>query len=213
MKTILFLLLIILFVSGLYVYATDSLHLEEPFTGSADTSTTSCPDLLVQQGNVLALYNSKEPTSEKNPLMFESVDAYTTYAEAHPKCPVLYIRAENDIQGNPVYRVRPSPTDPQGGLPTEAPSPSPYIDASRDNAPFNQLSYPGFDPSSQYVGRYTVIDANHDSTAKDQVSVNPADPNWGGVQYTQFKIDSGEYDDYNVYPPRLVDAGRAGLII
>lgn len=175
----------------------------------------TCPDLLVQQGNVLALYDSKQPMTETNPIIFPDIHAYTEYADKTPHCPVLFVRSENDIQGNQVYRIRPSPTDPQPGLPSIAPLvPSPYVDASRENGEFNQLSYPGFDPTSQDVGRYTVLDAIHDSTEREgPISVNPADPNWGGVRYTQSEVDSGKYDDYNVYPPRLVEARLAQAMI
>ena len=70
----------------------------------------------------------------------------------------------------------------------------PYEDANRDNPPYNQGFY-GFDPTSQYVGKYTVIDEIHNSTKyknKDGLSSNPMDPNWGGAVFTAEKVADGE---------------------
>ena len=82
----------------------------------------------------------------------------------------------------------------------------PYKDSNRDDKDYNQV-YHGFDPSSQYVGRYTILDKIHDSTKfqnKDGKSDNPMDPNWGGVVFTEEKIKSGKYEDNSVQPPTKV---------
>ena len=71
----------------------------------------------------------------------------------------------------------------------------PYEDSNRDNPPYNQGFY-GFDPTSQYVGKYTVIDEIHNSTKyknKDGLSSNPMDPNWGGAVFTAEKVANGEF--------------------
>jgi hypothetical protein len=78
------------------------------------------------------------------------------------------------------------------------------VDASRESTIYNQGVYPGFDPTSQYQGTYTNIDAIHDSTAQQNMSDNPMDTNWGGVIYTQDQVNSGKYDDYNIFRPSLV---------
>jgi hypothetical protein len=75
----------------------------------------------------------------------------------------------------------------------------PYKDANRDNPPYNQGFY-GFDPTSQYVGKYTVIDEIHNSTKyknKDGLSSNPMDPNWGGAVFTAEKVAQGEFGGNN----------------
>ena len=79
----------------------------------------------------------------------------------------------------------------------------PYEDANRDNKPYNQ-GYYGFDPTSQYVGKYTVLDQIHDSTMTQNangLSNNPMDPNWGGGVFTEEKVESGLYDGNSVQPP------------
>ena len=73
----------------------------------------------------------------------------------------------------------------------------PYVDSNRDNKPFNQ-GINGFDPTSQYVGKYTVLDQIHDSTQiqnKEGVSDNAMDTNWGGAVFTTNQIKVGKYAD------------------
>ena len=77
--------------------------------------------------------------------------------------------------------------------------PTPYVDASRDDAPFNQFMYTGFDPINLHAGVYSTVDKIHYSTRKDKpFSDNAMDPNWGGVQYTKKQVNSGKYDDNTV---------------
>ncbi len=79
----------------------------------------------------------------------------------------------------------------------------PYEDANRDNKPYNQ-GYYGFDPTGQYVGKYTVLDQIHNSTMTQNangLSNNPMDPNWGGGVFTEEKVESGLYDGNSVQPP------------
>ena len=80
-----------------------------------------------------------------------------------------------------------------------------YSDANRSNPPFNQGFY-GFDPSSQYTGKFTILDEIHNSTQTQNpsgLSSNPMDTNWGGVQFTAEKVASGMYEDNNVQPPTV----------
>lgn len=80
-----------------------------------------------------------------------------------------------------------------------------YTDASRENPPFNQNQYAGFDPTEQYTGKMTNLDVVHNSTMFQNpgngLSDNPMDPNWGGVQFTRAQVNSGKYDDNIVTKP------------
>jgi len=80
-----------------------------------------------------------------------------------------------------------------------------YIDASRENPPFNQGEYAGFDPKNQYTGIFTNLDVIHNSTLFENpgngLSDNPMDPNWGGVRFTRAQVNSGKYDDNIVTKP------------
>jgi hypothetical protein len=113
---------------------------------------------------------------------------------------VLFLQYSYDAQGNPVYKMRPSPVDLQGGLSANVPySPAPaalvqMMDASRDNPPFNNKMYDGFDPLNFNMGDYTAHDAAfREKELTMKYSDNPMDSNWGGRQYTESVVASGAY--------------------
>jgi hypothetical protein len=58
-----------------------------------------CPNLLIQKGNALLLYNKNKPEDENNPLSFFNLDEYINYLEIQKSkgnsCPVLYLQQEN----------------------------------------------------------------------------------------------------------------------
>ena len=210
------LFLLIAFLAGIYfIINNDKKEGHENQYGTSNNSS-ECPNLLVRKGSALLLYNTNQPIVEnKNPIPFFNLDEYINYLEIQRKkgidCPVLFLQQENDAQGNDVYRARPNPFDLQGGLPTSTTlykankdgMPVPVLDASRENKPYNENNYHGFDPHGLYVGVYTDIDKIHDSTKLQGDSDNPMDPNWGGVMYTQQMVDSGKYDDNNITKPML----------
>lgn len=209
--------LVFVFFLGLYLFSTGQLHVLKMYE-NMDTDTpspsgqASCPDLLIRKNGGLFLYRSQEPLVEGvNPIVFRNLDEYIVYYNQQPgNCPVLFLQQETDPQGNDVYRMRSSPFDLQGGLPSTLATPPPvvvnkdkpipYDDATNDNPPYNQGTYTGFDPQGQYVGRYTTLDKIHDST--QQIfpcgSPNAMDPNWGGVLFTENVLNTGFYDENNV---------------
>lgn len=168
---------------------------------------TSCPNVLIRQNGSLLLYNTLQPPSETNPMPFYNLDEYILYVRSQRdngiRCPVLYLQEETNAQGTDVYRIRNSPFSIEGGLPAKV-IPIKIENASLDNPPFNQGQYHGFDPYSQYSGKYTVLDQIHDSTRQVPVSDNPMDPNWGGVIHSQQAVDSGKYDENTVGKPVMV---------
>lgn len=141
------------------------------------------------------------------------------------RCPVLYLQETYDAQGNRVYKARPSVTEPQAGLPPSNfmppsiasssgqtiiesslgdpnaiayPNPIPLIDATRNDPPYNQGSYPAYDQTSYYIGTTTPLDIMDVKQEQSQISPNPMDPNWGGAEYTQELIDKGYYKENEV---------------
>jgi hypothetical protein len=169
---------------------------------NATLPNKTCYNVLLKRGNSLLLYNTFQSQSDTNPMTFANLDEYTEFMENQRKtglrCPVLYLQQENNVQGEDVYRIRPSPYTLEGGLPPVNPNVVPPTDSSRDNAKYNQGSYHGFDPYGQDVGRYTTLDQIHDSTKQAPVSDNPMDTNWGGVIHSQQMVDSGKYDENTV---------------
>lgn len=154
-------------------------------------SDPKCPNMLVKKGNSLYLHNQAMPLEEGvNPMVFANLDEYIKYLDTQRKkgsvCPILYLQQENDAQGKDVYRVRPNPFDPAGGLPLTSAilkqvdrAPVKAEDADRSHPPYNKDQYAGFDPYGLYVGKVTDIDQIHGSTETSAVSDNPMDPNWG----------------------------------
>jgi hypothetical protein len=215
---ILFLLfLLIAFVLGGYVYSTIDLKqmiskmeglegMQDPNATTPSVIPSDCPDLLIQEGTSLLLYNTKN--KGEPPVVFNSLEEYGNYFKssksAGKNCPVLFLQHENNAQGNDVYRVRPSPYNPFAGVPANSPlvqsydgKPVPELDASRDNG-YNLNMYPGFDPDNLHIGRITEVDIIHESTENAPISDNPMDSNWGGVLYTQGQVDTGKYAENEV---------------
>ena len=82
----------------------------------------NCPDVLIQKGSTIFLYNSKRAgVAGVNPIRFENLDEYTEFVEWQRKqgilCPILFLQHAYNAQGESVYKARPSPTNLQGGLP------------------------------------------------------------------------------------------------
>jgi hypothetical protein len=214
-KIVFVLFLIVTFLAGVYVILTQKGIAEGLENKDKDVENGDCPDLLIQKGDKLLLYNTKKPIDDTNPIPFLNLDEYIFYLGQQRKqgnsCPVLYLQEENNAQGQDVYRIRPSPFDGQGGLPLITGLPeetvknavTKVLDASRDHPPYNAGNYSSFDPYGQYVGVYTNIDEVHESTKKPENSDNPMDPNWGGTQYTQQSVESGKYDENNIFKPML----------
>ena len=225
--TVLSFLFILVFLIGLYFYAkcSDPNYLEG-LTNNNNSSNTGirCPNLLIQKGARFYLYNSKvAKVPGVNPVEFDNLEDYTEFLDWQRsqgiRCPVLYLQESYDAQGNPVYKVRPSVSEPQAGLPPSIasstgdiiqestmgdpnalayPNPTLLVDATRNDPPYNKNSYPAHDQTSYYIGTTTPLDAMDISQEKSKVSPNPMDPNWGGSEYTQDLVDKGYYKDNEV---------------
>jgi hypothetical protein len=214
--------LLFTFALGAYVYSTmdlkrmiaksegmDTIETDEKSINNAKDVPEGCPDVLVQKGTNLYLYDSRLPIEpNKNPIVFNSLEEYEAYIKeqnaAGKNCPILFLQRENNAQGENVYRMRPSPFNPNAGAPAESALLKPYdgkvineLDASRDNG-FNQNMYSGFDPQGLFVGRLTEVDVIQQSTENAPISDNPMDSNWGGVLYTQAQVDSGKYKENEI---------------
>lgn len=196
-------LVFLMFLGGLYFYVlyADQPKLLEGLT--TNNGEMRCPNLLIQKGSKYYLYNSNiAKVPGVNPIEFNNLEEYTQFLEwqrgAGIRCPVLYVQNTYDTQGNRVYKVRPSVTELEGGLPPTTPVSLPLkftqlVDATRNDAPYNQGSYPAYDQSSYYQGSITPLDQIKNSNYNMLFSDNPMDPNWGGPEYTQALVDTGYY--------------------
>jgi len=216
MNILVVILLIVLFLSGLYFYTIQR-------DGMTNMSEPRCPNILIQKGINYYLYNSKiAKVPGVNPIEFANLEDYVEFIDWQRsqgiRCPVLYLQYSYDAQGNPVYKVRPSVTDLQGGLPPAGslanmpasvdpttnpaqpqaesylhPNPTLLVDATRDDKPYNINSMPAYDASSYYVGTTTPLDVMNQTQENLLYSADPMNANWAGSDYTQQLVDSGYY--------------------
>ena len=163
-----------------------------------------------------------------NPVEFNNLEDYTEFLDwqrsQNIRCPVLYLQETYDAQGNRVYKSRPSVSEPQAGLPPSSaapvgiasqvtpmmetslepvgdeayPNPTLLVDATRNDPPYNQNSYPAYDQTSYYIGTTTPLDQMNMEQEKAPISPDPMDPNWGGSAYTQDLVDKGYYKQNEV---------------
>jgi hypothetical protein len=227
--TLTMLLTILVFLIGLYFYATcsDSKYVE----GYTNQNVRPrCPNLLIQKDSKFHLYNSKlAEVPGVNPIEFNNLEDYTEFLDWQRsqgiRCPVLYLQSTYDAQGNQVYKARPSVTEPQAGLPPSDaspmgiasqvhpimesslgdpnalayPNPTLLVDATRNDPPYNKRSYPGYDETSYYIGTTTPLDMMDIAQEQAPISPNPMDSNWGGAEYTQSLVDKGYYKQNEVH--------------
>jgi len=216
-------LIAIIFILGFYFTCNyTSKHVVEGF----NISENSCPNILIQKDKELYLYNSRQARIPGvNPVVFKNLEDYVEFLDwqrsQNINCPVLFLQHSYDAQGKPVYSSRPSPTDLQGGLPStltygsdsqalplhlqqsEQPI-TKLIDSNRNDPPYNDNSYPGYDPINLYQGDYTPLDKMFNEQEKTSAkSTNPMDVNCGGVQYTTDAVKAGEFkeDEVKIYVP------------
>ena len=183
-----------------------------------------CPNMLIQKGSRFYLYNSKlTQVPGVNPIEFDNLEDYTEFLDWQRsqgiRCPVLYLQESYDAQGNRVYKARPSVSEPQAGLPPSIasssgqmimestlgtpdtlayPNPTLLVDATRNDPPYNQGSYPAHDQTDYYIGTTTPLDIMNIKQEQAPISPDPMDPNWGGATYTQDLVDKGYYKENEV---------------
>ena len=186
-----------LFVLGLiFCLSYRSSDFVENFSNKDD-----CPNLLVQKGAEIHLVNTnKQNVPGVNPVIFKNLEEYTEYVQwlkaNNIDCPVLYLQETYNTQGEKGYRMLPDPLDPQPGLPSnidqslQIEKVSAVLDADRDESPFNDNNYPGFDQDNQNIGLFADIDKLQ-CTEEDGVD-NAMCPNWN-AKITKENIAKGKY--------------------
>jgi hypothetical protein len=145
---------IILLILGLYFcyYSVlNPLAFTEGFENDNENDNDlSCPNILVQTGNDIYLYNSKKVNVPGvNPIKFRHLDEYVEFMEwqksQNINCPVLYLQHSFDANGFESYRCRPDIQEPEGGL-------NPYNqikeDVINDDVSFNDNSFNEVNPMS-----------------------------------------------------------------
>ena len=207
-KNIIVVYVLIVFMSGCYVCLRyNKYNITEGFV----SKERLCPDVLLQEGNFIYLYNSKRAqVPGVNPLRFNNLDEYSEFLNWQRsqgiRCPVLYLQQLEDAQGRTSFKIRPSIFDQQGGLPPSLANATKereqeetkLFDASRDNPKFNQGDYAGVDTHNQYIGLETPLDKMFNEKENELKSDNPLDTNWAGVKYSKKQVEDGVYKDREI---------------
>lgn len=174
-----------------------------------EPNQNNCPDVLIRRGAGLTLYNSKDPSIP--PIQFENIQDYQTYLEKQKtqgnNCPILYIQEETNTQGENVYRIRPTLDNSENALPVSLAATGRFLveqmplNSNQPNLPQiyktlrdNEEDVSSFDPTSQNIGRFTIMDKKHiEEEITSYKSANPLHSNWGGKSFSQTEVDSGRY--------------------
>jgi hypothetical protein len=231
--TLLTFLFIVVFLIGLYFYAkgADPKYYEGLTNNNSGPRCPNL--LIQKGSRFYLYNSKLAQVPGVNPIEFDNLEDYTEFLDwqrsQNIRCPVLYLQETYDAQGNKVYKTRPSVLEPQAGLPPSTaapigiasqiqpinetpleqvgdeayPNPTLLVDATRNNPPWNNNTYPPHDETSYYVGTTTPLDAMNQQQEAAAVSPDPMDPNWGGADYTQSLVDNGYYsqNEVNIYVP------------
>jgi len=203
------LIFLIIFLAGLYFYAfykpiIEGLQTEGFKNKDKSSNSPRCPNILIQKDAKFYLYNSEiAQVPGVNPISFNNLEEYVKFLEWQRsvgiRCPVLYVQNSYNAQGQREYKIRPSVTDLQGGIPPSSSltqkKPVKEMDIfSEDNIPAVDVN------SNAYTNNrfdncaiYNTSDGPHEN-----ISPDPMDPNWGGAEYTQSLVDAGYYADNEV---------------
>ena len=190
--------IIIAFLVGLYFCLTyKSKDVLENFQGLGQ-----CPNLLVKKGRELHLINTKKAMIPGvNPIKFDSLEDYAEYVnwskKVGIKCPILYYEQSYNTQNERGFRLLDDPLNPSAGLPSNIPGPQKaptqlLTDSNRDDPPYNQNNYSGFDPTNQYIGIKTPLD--NINLQKKNGSLSAMESDWVGRKCTQNAIKAVDFD-------------------
>ena len=157
----------------------------------------NCPNY--KKKEKLHLMNTKAVVPELILLKFDSLEDYAEYVKwvkGGIKYPILYYEQTYNTQNERGYRLLDDPLCPKAGLQYNdfAPRHIPQqllTDANRDDPPYNQNNFAGFDAEDQYVGSKTPLDGVTLQT--NEGSYSPMDPNWAGGRHTQKAVDNGVF--------------------
>ncbi len=185
-------LIIIAFIMGLVFCLT---HKSSSLVETM--ANPSCPNMLVRKGEKFHLINTKTTrVAGINPIVFNNLEEYADYFRFQKSqgisCPVLYFQETYDAQNRPGYRLLANPLEPHGGLNLTKPEKSGepvrvlLTDANRDDPPFNQNQFAGFDSHDQYVGVKTPLE-------ETEYVEDPMSKNWGGHAVTHKAVISGKF--------------------
>lgn len=158
-----------------------------------------CPVLYLQevydtQGNMT--YKARPGVTDLQgglPPTTASLDANVTQFPSSPGIPLGQTPVSPDQPFIPSNQLAIDPTNRYPNLERTL-----LVDATKNDPPYNQNSYPTYDDSNYYSGKVTPLDELDVVNESKPMSYNPMDPNWGGAEYTQYLIDAKYFKDNEV---------------
>jgi hypothetical protein len=178
MHPLIVILFVLCFLGGLYFITYKTLRQYKNVntntikTPNSTNIDSSCPNLLIQKGSKIYLYNNKKKIEPGiNPIVFDNLEQYieliTNEKSKGRRCPVLYLQQTIAAQGQEVYKMRPSITEPQGGLP-----PITTTNVSSTTCIPSKTAIPYYDPGAiAALQEDKVLDGN--SLKKNSIYPNP----------------------------------------
>ena len=228
MTTVIFLLILVFLIGMYFYAKNGDSVSNEGFTNNQSNGPRCPNLLIQKGSRFYLYNSKLAQVPGVNPIEFDNLEDYTEFLDwqrsQNIRCPVLYLQETYDAQGNRVYKSRPSVSEPQAGLPPSTaapigiasqvtpmmetslepigedayPNPTLLVDATRNDPPYNQNSYPSYDQTSYYIGTTTPLDGMDIQAEAAKISPDPMNPNWGGAEYTQSLVDKGYYEDNEV---------------
>jgi hypothetical protein len=233
MTTFIFLLILVFLIGLYFYAKNGDIISNEGFTNNQSSGPRCPNLLIQKGSRFYLYNSKLAQVPGVNPVEFDNLEDYTEFLDwqrsQNIRCPVLYLQETYDAQGNRVYKSRPSVSEPQAGLPPSAaapigiasqvspmmetslepvgdeayPNPTLLVDATRNDPPYNQGSYPAHDQTSYYIGTTTPLDAMDINAEAATISPDPMYPNWGGADFRQELVDKRYYkeNEVNIYVP------------
>ena len=178
-------IIVLIFLLGMYFCATFT-HKEFIETFISENKNRECPDLLIQKGSEIYLYNSKvEYVPGVNPTKFNNLEEYTEYVEWQRSqgltCPVLFLQHSYDAQNNSKYDLRPSPFNLQGGLNIHS------ADKLIEDPKIND----------KILAFNNIFDDIRENSKRGGSSANAMNTNWGGVEFSRKQVKDGYFTNHD----------------
>ena len=199
-------LIIVAFIVGLIFCSTyKTADLYENFDAGS-----RCHNVLIRKNNELHLLNTKKAKIPGvNPIVFKNLEEYAEFAQwqqkMNIKCPILYLQETYNTQNVKGLRLLNDPLTPQSGFPSNPPpldrtAPTQLLkDSNREDPPYNQNQFAGFDPEDQYIGVETPLDRINSIALQDASAMETA---WKGMRESNRIVDSGAFKDRTRQPKK-----------
>lgn len=199
-------LCVVIIIGFLYCYINCTKTMEAMET-MVDISE-QCPNVLIQDGSGIYLKNNRlADIPGVNPIRFENLEEYTEFYKWQKSqginCPALVLQKSYNAQSEPVFKFRPDLLEPEGGLNMSnneenlENNKQLLYDANRNNPPYNNDSYPGFDPKNQYIGSITPLDTL--SRSPEDAKADAMSSDWAGIAESENIVKSGAFKQDEVF--------------